>query len=83
VTVKRRLRRRRRRKESRSPPWPHPGRTFSAAARISSPPRYLRHAVTDHVGGGDAMPGWFEALTQMEREEEEHSSSNFIFRRTA
>ena len=38
VTARRRRRRRRRRKERRSPPWPHPGRTFSAAARISSPP---------------------------------------------
>jgi hypothetical protein len=71
VTERRRRRRRRSSNDRRSPPRPHPGSKFSAAARISSPPRCLRLRVTDHAGGpgdGDAMrEAWREAAVRPPR----------------
>lgn len=64
VTERRRQRRRRSRRDMRSPPRPHPGSKFSAAARISSPPRCLRLRVTDHAGG----PGGSDAMSEAQRE---------------
>jgi hypothetical protein len=63
VTARTRRRRRRRSRDRRSPPRPHPGSTFSADARISSPARCLRRTATDHSGDeGDAtmrkVGGW-------------------------
>jgi len=58
VTVRMRQRRKRSSRDRRSPPRPHPGSTFSATARMSSPQRCLRRTATDHAGdpgGGDAM----------------------------